>query len=159
MVTKSPSNYCKLIFRTPVFIYRCGLGCLFGRRFLLLTHTGRHSGKRHETALEIVEFRDDGPEAVVLSGFGTGTDWFRNITAVPETEVVIGARRFKADHRVLDVNEAVGVWARYEQRHRVAGPLIRLVLSSLLGWRFTGSSDERRRMGMQLPMIEFRLRS
>ena len=142
-----------------MLLYRCGLGWLLGRRFLLLVHIGRRSGKRHETVLEIVEYRNDGRIAVVLSGFGAGADWFRNITAAPQTEVVIGTRRFSADHRVLDVNEAVGAWARYEQRHRFAGPLIRLVLNKLLGWRYTGSGEDRQRMAVQLPMIEFRLKS
>jgi hypothetical protein len=48
IVTKSPSNYCKLIFRESVFIDHCGLGCIFGGRFLLLHILG---GKRHETPL------------------------------------------------------------------------------------------------------------
>jgi len=142
-----------------VFLYRCGLGRILGHRFLLLIHTGRRSGRRHETVLEIIEYRSDGPKAVVLSGFGVVADWFRNIQAVPETEVVVGTRRFSADHRVLEVNEAVGVWARYEQRHRLARPLIRLVLNSLLGWRYTGTVEDRQRMAVQLPMVELHLRS
>ena len=142
-----------------MFLYRCGLGRILGHRFLLLIHTGRRSGKRHETVLEIIEYGSDGPKAVVVSGFGVVADWFRNIKAVPETEVVIGTRRFSADHRVLEVNEAVGVWARYEQRHRLEGQLIRLVLNSLLGWRYTGTVEDRRRMAAQLPMVELHLRS
>jgi deazaflavin-dependent oxidoreductase (nitroreductase family) len=158
-VTKSPSKYCKLVFRTPVFLYRCGLGWLLGRRFLLLIHIGRRSGKRHETVLEIIEYRSNGPEAVVLSGFGASADWFRNVTAAAQTEVVIGIRRFTADHRVLEANEAVDVWARYERRHRLARPLIRLVLNRLLGWRYTGTVGDRQNMAVQLPMIELSLRS
>ena len=58
------------LFRFPVRLYRWHLGWLFGRRCLLLTHIGRRTGLKRQTVLEEVEYRSEGPEAVVVSGFG-----------------------------------------------------------------------------------------
>ena len=47
----------------------------------------------------------------------------------------------------------------YEQRNWLIAPIIRLVLSHLLGWRYDGSLGDRRRLISQLPLIAFRQRS
>src|SRR5579872_6864271 len=87
-------------FFAPVSLYRLHLGWLLGRRFLLLTHTGRRTGLRRQTVLEVMEYRSDGPEAVVMSGFGPQANWLRNIQAAPGPEIVIGRHRFIAAHRL-----------------------------------------------------------
>jgi hypothetical protein len=75
-----------------------------------------------------MEYRREGPEAVVMSAFGRNVGWLRNIEAIPNPKVVIGSRRFLTAHRFLDEEEAVQVIAGYEQRNRVIAPIIRLVL-------------------------------
>ena len=57
-------------FRAPVYLYRWRLGWLLGHRLLLLTHIGRRTGLRRQTVLEVVEYRKEIPEAVVVNGFG-----------------------------------------------------------------------------------------
>jgi deazaflavin-dependent oxidoreductase (nitroreductase family) len=147
------------LLRAPVYLYRWRLGRLFGKRFLLLMHTGRHTGIRHQTVLEVMEYREEGPEAVVMSGFGWNSDWLRNIETSPNEEVVIGASHFQASHRFLSEEEAVNVVRNYELRNRFMAPLVRRVLSQLLGWPYRGSEDDRRRLVAQLPLIAFRPRS
>ena len=110
------------LFRAPVHLYRWRCGWLLGHRFLLLIHVGRRTGLRRRTVLEVVEYRKEGPEAVVISAFGRNADWFRNIAATPDPEVVIGSRRFTAVYRVLDEEEAVQVFAGYERRNRFVAP-------------------------------------
>ena len=147
------------LLRAPVYLYRWRLGWLLGHRFLLLIHIGRRSGQRHSAVLEIVEYRPKGPEAVVISAFGPNANWLRNIAANPNPEVVIGSRHFIAAHRVLDQDEAAQVLAGYERRNRFAMPIIRAVLSRLLGWRYDGSDEHRRRVAAQLPFVAFGPRS
>jgi len=48
----------RYLFRVPVYLYRWRLGCLLGNRLLLLTHTGRGTGLRRQTVLEVVEYRE-----------------------------------------------------------------------------------------------------
>ena len=147
------------LFRVPVYFYRWKCGWLLGHRFLLLTHIGRRTGLRHHTVLEVVQYREQGPEAVVLSAFGRNPDWLRNIEKTPDPEVVIGSRCFVAAHRFLCEEEAVSVISDYEQRNRLIRPIMRSVLSRLLGWRYDGPPDDRRRLVTQLPVIAFYPRS
>jgi deazaflavin-dependent oxidoreductase (nitroreductase family) len=145
------------ILRLPVYLYRWHCGRLLGRRFLLLTHVGRHTGLRRRTVLEVMECREAGPELIVMSGFGRDAGWLRNIEAKSGAEVIVGSRRFSAVHRWLDADEAVRVLAGYERHNRVAAPIIRAALSNLVGWRYEGSDEARRRLVAQLPLIAFRL--
>jgi len=126
---------------------------------LLLIHTGRRTGLRRYTVLEVMEYRREGPEAVVMSAFGRSADWLRNIEASPEAEVVIGSQRFIAAHRILYEPEAVSVVAGYERRNRLITLIIRIVLSRLLGWGYDGSEKARQRLVKQLPLVAFRRNS
>jgi deazaflavin-dependent oxidoreductase (nitroreductase family) len=84
------------LFRAPVYLYRWNCGWLLGRRFLLLIHIGRRTGLRRHTVLEIMQYRKEGPEAVVMSAFGRNADWLGNIEATPGPEVVIPSQHFVA---------------------------------------------------------------
>ena len=142
-------------FRGPVYLYHCHLGWLLGNRFLLLTHFGRRTGQRRETVLEVVQYRKQGPEVVVVNGFGPDSDWLRNIEAKQGEEVMVGSRHFNATHRFLGADEAVGVIQDYERRNRFMAAIVRRGFSWLLGWRYRGSESERLRLVRQLPLIAF----
>jgi deazaflavin-dependent oxidoreductase (nitroreductase family) len=126
---------------------------------LLLSHIGRRTGLHRYTVLEIIEYRDEGPEAIVMSAFGPNADWFRNIKAQSDPKVLIGSQRFTATIHVLDAEEAVAVLRRYEQRNRLVAPVIRFVLSRLLGWRYNSTDADRHRLVTELPIIALRPRS
>ncbi|MFN3308074.1 MAG: hypothetical protein ACK44E_02605 [Anaerolineales bacterium] len=51
-----PKGLVKLLFKTPILLYRLGLGVLVGRLFMVLTTTGRKSGVARRTAIEFHEF-------------------------------------------------------------------------------------------------------
>ena len=144
------------LFRAPVYLYRWRCGWLLGHRFLLLIHTGRRSRLKRYTVLEILHWRAEPVEMVVMSGFGPNADWLRNIEATSSPEIVVGSKRFIAAHRFLDTEEAIRVIAAYEQRNRLLAPILRRVLSRLLGWRYDGSEGSRRRAVAQLPLVAFR---
>jgi len=151
-----PNAALRRVFRAPVYLYRWKCGWLLGHRFLLLIHLGRRTGRRRHTVLEVMEYRREGPEAVVMSAFGRNADWLRNIEATPNPKVVIGSQSFIATHRFLDEEEAVQAIAGYEQRNWVIAPIIRWVLSRFLGWQYRGSASDRRRLVKQLPLIAVR---
>ncbi len=144
------------LFRGPVYLYRWHLGWLFGQRCLLLTHTGRKTGLRRRTVLEVVEYRPDGPEVIVVNGFGRDSDWVRNIEAGGGEEVTVGLQRFPASHRFLGEEEAVQVMRGYEWRNRFIAPVVRRGLSWILGWEYHGSDTDRRRLVEQVALIAFR---
>jgi len=160
MVQLRKKSFLSWLFRAPVPFFHLGLGRLFAKRILLLTHTGRRTGLRRETLLEVVEYRKNGPEVVVANGFGPESDWVRNIEAKPDAvEVTIGSRHFAAKHRFLGEQEAVKVIEDYEHRNKFIAPIVRQGFSWLLGWRYQGTQDDRQRLVRQLPLIAFRPRS
>jgi len=143
-------------FRAPVYLYRWRLGWLLGKRCLLLTHTGRRTGLQRQTVLEVVDYRKEGPEVVVVNGFGPNSDWVRNIEAKPGEEVTVGSKHFVASHRFLGEEEAMTVIKGYEHRNWFLAPIIRSGLSWLLGWHYQDSDDDRRQLVRLLPLIAFR---
>ena len=147
------------LFRAPVYLYYWHLGWLFGKRLLLLAHTGRRSGLRRQTLLEVVEYRNEGPEVVVANGFGPDSDWVRNIQAKPDEEVTVGSEHFAASHRFLDQEEAAAVICGYEHRNRFIAPIVRAGFSWLLGWKYHSTDTDRRRLVIQIPLLAFRPRS
>lgn len=155
-MARRPDSVLRAVLRVPVLLYRGRLGWLLGHRFLLLVHTGRRSGARHEAVLEVVQYDAEAAEATVISGWGAGADWYRNVRAGAPTEIVIGRRRYAVEHRVLDEDEAHAVIERYEVRNRWMRPIVRKVLSAPVGWRYDGSEESRRRLVRQLPLIAFR---
>ncbi len=148
----------RYFFRAPVYLYRWHLGWLLGHRLLLLTHTGRRSGLRRHTVLEVVDYRKPGPEVVVASAFGQKSDWLQNIEAKPDEEVTIGSQHFAASHRFVGEEEAVRTIERYEYRNRFIAPVVRAGLSWVAGWPYRSRDEDRRRLVRQLPLIAFRPR-
>ncbi|MGV8973438.1 MAG: nitroreductase family deazaflavin-dependent oxidoreductase [Rhodoglobus sp.] len=148
----------KTLLRFPQAFYRHGCGWILGRRFLQLTHTGRRSGRTRTTVLEVMRYDPKTGEATVLSGFGTHADWLLNIQAGANLSVSLGRGTFAATFRLVDSDEAMDVLTAYEDRNRLATRLLRAVLSKLLGWRYDGSDESKRRLLGQLPLIAFRPR-
>ena len=80
------------LVRMPIALYRAGFGFLFGKRLLMLEHTGRTSGARRLVVLEVLGRPAPG-EYVIISGFAGKSQWYRNITANPRVRVSTGFRR------------------------------------------------------------------
>jgi hypothetical protein len=72
--------------------------------------------------------------------------------------VAIGRERFAPRYRELDPAEAAAVLAAYEQRNRWIAPLVRRVLSWLVGWHYDGTEVKRRQLVSELPMVALRPR-
>lgn len=89
-----PGVVFKWLFKIPILFHRIGLP-LFGSFILLLTTTGRKSGKPRHTPLEY--HREPGTGlAVITAGWGGNTDWRRNLQADPRVRVQMGWHTFKA---------------------------------------------------------------
>jgi deazaflavin-dependent oxidoreductase (nitroreductase family) len=148
-----PGRWLRRVLRLPILLYRWKLGWLLGHRFLLLTHVGRRTGLARKTVLEVLRYDPDSSTAVVMAGFGRRSDWYLNLQQRPALEVAVGRRAFRPSHRQLTQEEAVSVMAGYERRNRLAAPLVRVVLSRLLGWRYDGSDAARRRLASERPLV------
>jgi deazaflavin-dependent oxidoreductase (nitroreductase family) len=158
MSLSDPGPVLRWVFRAPVRLYNNGFGWLLTGRLLCLTHVGRRSGRRYRTVLEVVGTNPADGEYMVVAGWGPSSDWYRNIQANPATEVIVGRRHFRPQHRVLDDSEAITVIADYERRNRWVRPIVHRGLGALVGWRYDGSQDARERLVRQLPVVAFRPR-
>ena len=105
MLEKRPAWFLKFFFKTPVWLYRIGLGGferVFGAEWMLLTTIGRKSGKPRYTALEYVYVKEN-DRYRVAAGWGGHTDWYRNLLKNPNVKVQVGRRKFEAvAERVCD---------------------------------------------------------
>jgi deazaflavin-dependent oxidoreductase (nitroreductase family) len=154
-----PSGLLRALLGLPAHLYHANLGALLGHRFLLLVHTGRRTGLHRETVLEVIRFDPATEESVVVAGWGRRTGWLHNVEAGLAREVRTGRQRFAPDYRILPPDEAARLFADYERRNRWLAPVIRVVLSRLLGWRYDGTSAARRRAVEQLSLVGFRPRA
>ncbi len=148
-------RWLRVLFRAPNRLYDAGLGRVLGGRFLRLTHTGRRSGRELHTVLEVVDHDPATGAVTVVSGFGRRADWFRNVTAGGPVAVDLGRGPRLATHEVLPLDEAEQVVALYERRNRLATPVLRRALSAMVGWRYEGTPEQRRRLVEQLPVVRF----
>lgn len=151
-----PGPVLRAVFRAPLRLYDWHAGWLLGHRFLRLTHVGRRSGRHYRTVVEVLHVDPVTGEVMVMAGFGRTTDWLRNIQAHPAVEISLGRDRFTPVHRVLDQPEAAAVLAEYERRNHLIAPIVRRVLSHLVGWRYDGSDEALHRLVRELPIIAFR---
>jgi len=151
-----PTGVLRSLLGLPVHLYHAHLGALLGHRFLLLVHTGRKTGLHRETVLEVVRYDPVTRESVVAAGWGRRTGWLHNVEAGLAHEVWTGRQRFAPAYRILPPDEAERLFADYERRNRLIAPIIRAVLSRLLGWRYDGTPAARRRAVEQLSLVAFR---
>lgn len=142
--------------RAPAALYEWNLGWLLGRRFLRLTHRGRRSGRCYRMMLEVIGNDPERGEVFVMVGLGRRAQWYRNVVAGGAVELALGRERFQPDYRELSPAEAAAVLAHYEQRNRLAAPIVRAVLSRLVGWRYDGSAAARERLVRERPILAFR---
>ena len=99
----NPGPVFRWLFKIPILFYRIGLP-LFGDFILLLTTTGRKTGKVRRTPLE---YRVE-PESgcfIVMAGWGGKTDWYRNARVQPRVRVQAGRRKFEAMAEPLSEEE------------------------------------------------------
>lgn len=151
MTGRPPSGWRRTLYRIPVALYRAHLGVLLGRRYVLVNHVGRRSGLARQVVLEVV-VHDAGSDAVtVAAGFGTTSDWYRNLLAHPDARIQLGGRTLDVRAVVMAPEQAAEAMLRYaRKRPRSARGLVRF-----MGFTVAGSDDGYRSVGRELPMLRF----
>jgi len=148
---KPPRGLSRLLYRLPILLYQAGLGWLFGKRFLLLTHTGRVSGLPRQVVLEVIRYDEHSESYYVVSAFGEQADWFRNIQLTPEVGITIGRRCMGALAEIVPQEDAERELLDYARR----SPLAARLLPSLIGYHVDGSEEGYRALARQLKIVRF----
>jgi deazaflavin-dependent oxidoreductase (nitroreductase family) len=150
---RPPGRLLRLVFKAPVALYRAHLGWLLGDRFILLTHTGRNTGRARCTVIEVVAYDRSIPEVVVIAAWGEHAQWVRNLKAAPAIGVQLGRVRWlHPEHRFMEPAQAVDAIAAYRSRH----PFAARMLARLLGWPRDTDDPAYERFVQTLCAVSFR---
>ena len=119
------------VFTVHAVLYRLLGGRLVGRNTMLLTTTGRRSGRARQTPL--LYARDAHDYVIVASNGGEDRypGWWHNIRHNPDVEVQVGRERFRCRAQAARGADAARLWAKltaiyggYERyRQRTQRPL------------------------------------
>lgn len=80
-----PENPAQIFaYRSPLLLFRMGLGKLIGQLFMVLTTFGRKSG---EPRRAVIEYHTWKGRKYVFSAWGEKSQWYRNILANPNVTI------------------------------------------------------------------------
>lgn len=109
----------KLVFKIAMavhtFLYRLTKGRFGGRMFdafdvLLLTTTGRKSGKQHTAPLGFIMDNDHYVICGSNGGLSTHPAWYHNIVQNPQVTIEVMDKRFRATAEVAKGAERTRLW-------------------------------------------------
>ncbi|MEX2247053.1 MAG: nitroreductase family deazaflavin-dependent oxidoreductase [Dehalococcoidia bacterium] len=113
----------RLATATHQFWYRMtgGLvgGNFFGTKILLLTTTGRRTGRKHTTPLTYVE---DGDDFVVIASNGGNErhpQWWLNLRADPSAEIQAMSRNIRVSADEAEGDDRERIWHAVTRRYPV----------------------------------------
>jgi len=94
----------RILYKSPVLLWRLGLGPVIGHALLVLTTTGRNTGLLRRVALE---YRTLHNKQYVINAFGESSQWYQNIGADPL--VTIQTARGSESARAVRVDNEVEI--------------------------------------------------
>jgi deazaflavin-dependent oxidoreductase (nitroreductase family) len=141
------------LFRAPRYFYHFKLGFLFGERFIHLKHWGRKSGQLKETVIEVIDQDKTNGVLYSASGFGTQSQWFKNISVNNAVFVTLRNTEFEASASVLSADEATEVLLRYVKVH----PNSIKSVARLSGYEMDGSEKDIGAFSQIIKIVKFTL--
>lgn len=151
---KPPKGLVRWIYRLPLLFYRAGLNAWMGDRFIHLVHIGRVSGLRRETVIEVVEHDRELDIYYLACGWGSGSDWYRNILKTPDVEATVGKRKFHGRAESMQADFASALFCRYGQLH----PQTLQTLARIMGYRIEATDSDYRALGHAIPVIAIQVK-
>jgi deazaflavin-dependent oxidoreductase (nitroreductase family) len=148
---KPPSRFLKFFFKVPVWIHKMGLGGwerLIGAQWMLITTTGRKTGKLRETMVDVMDYDKMTDTYYIEAAYGARADWYRNIQSNPIFEAQVGRRKFKARAGAL-TNEGAGDMLVQFYRNK---PAYTRSVMAMAGMKFK-DEDELRVIGKNLTLL------
>ena len=112
---RRPGMLLRWLYRTPVVLYRIGLGGLMLGQ-VMLTTVGRKSGQPRRAVVDLLKHDAATDTYYVVSAYGGGSDWYRNLEANPAVEVHARGRKFSARAATLPPDVAATAQGRGKAR-------------------------------------------
>ncbi|NML51115.1 nitroreductase family deazaflavin-dependent oxidoreductase [Streptomyces sp. R302] len=149
---RPPVGWRRLLLRSPIRLFRAGLGPLFGGRLLLLIHTGRQSGRSREVVLEVVARDRHQGTWTVASGFGPEAQWYRNLRHTPQATIQFGRGYYVVTAQFPTPEEGGRIMTEYARRH----PRAARTLCRYMGFPVEGDTIDFRSAGEQIPFVRLK---
>ncbi len=145
----------RALLKTPPLIYRGIVAEQLAKRcVMLVTTVGRRTGLPRTTG---VSFMPHGSGFIVFSGWGTSSNWYRNVLANPAVEVQVGRRRMRCTARLIEQPERRReLMLQMRARSRSCGPppFTRGILKALRLFDYEGELNMAVAQGGDLPVLE-----
>jgi deazaflavin-dependent oxidoreductase (nitroreductase family) len=120
---KGPGRFWRLLFRSPVVLYKCGLHCVVSQHVLLLTTTGRKTGELRTTPVGYT-LDPTTNTYYIVAGWKGKSNWYRNALTNPAVRAIVGKSRFDALAAPVDETVVAKLLAEYARRNPFAGRLL-----------------------------------
>ena len=102
-----------------MWVHRLGLGGwerLLGLQWMLITTTGRRTGRVHRVMVDVLGYDEATDTYFVEAAYGRRADWYRNIQANPVFRVQVGRHRFAARATPLSPDRGGELIVRFFRR-------------------------------------------
>lgn len=147
-----PAGLLRRLYRLPIWLYRVGLGWMLWKRFLMINHVGRKSGRRYQTVVEVARYDPESGSYVVASGYGPEADWYRNLRQTPDVTIQVGRHRIPVHAELLSPEKSGEEMVDYLRRH----PGAARGLTKMLGYEVEASEAGYRELGRtHVPFVVF----
>jgi deazaflavin-dependent oxidoreductase (nitroreductase family) len=143
-----PRGIARVFFRIPIWLYWLGLGFVMGKRFVLLNHIGRRSGKPRQAVLEVVDYDPQSKRVVVCAGFGRTSQWYQNLLANPNVSIQLGSQKWDVTARTLTHEQGGEVFRAFCEKYPSEARF-----ASTLGYEVDGTLDDYYDMGKQMTFV------
>lgn len=151
MFEKRPNALLKFFFKMPLFMHKIGLGGwerLIGAQWMLITTTGRRSGKRREAMVDVMDYDRSTDTYYIEAAYGARADWYKNIKSNPVFEAQVGRKKFKAHAEELTEKDTGELLVQFFRRK----PAYTRSVMAMVGMKFK-DEDELRQIGKNLTLL------
>jgi deazaflavin-dependent oxidoreductase (nitroreductase family) len=145
-----PPAFISPFFKLPLVLYRLDLGWMMGKRFMVVTHVGRRSGKVYQSVLAVVGF-DPKTSGIKAVSPWSSSNWFRNIQATPALEVQTAGVRYVPVQRFLSPEEIASSFVEFRREH----PIFSRMVARIPGWNIDSTYDEFLELARSLRGVAF----
>ncbi len=117
-IQQKPGRLLWLINRIPTWMFKLGLGRLLGKRFAMIVHRGRKTGKLNTVIVETCHGDPDTGKIVFVSAYGNKAQWYLNLQKAPAVKFVMNGKTYLSPrHEFLGPEETEKAVAAYFARY------------------------------------------
>jgi len=148
---KPPNQLLKFFFKVPVWFHKMGFGGwerLVGAQWMLITTTGRKTGKRRDAMVDVMDYDKASDIYYIEAAYGARADWYKNIQRNPIFEAQVGHRKFKARAGALSTEGAGDMLVQFYRNK----PAYTRSVMAMAGMKFK-DEDDLRVIGKNLTLL------